>query len=74
MFKGKILALCAALFCLQAGAVEEIKAAKTAREIQPLLVGASLPDVSLLSVEGKDVKLASLVNQPTVLIFYRGGW
>jgi peroxiredoxin len=35
----------------------------------------SVPDVVLTDVEGKEVKLYSLLEKkPTVLIFYRGGW
>ncbi|MBA4149033.1 MAG: AhpC/TSA family protein [Verrucomicrobia bacterium] len=41
----------------------------------PLKVGDSIPDVTLRTEENKEVKLRGLTaKQPTVLIFYRGGW
>ncbi len=41
----------------------------------PLKVGDSIPDVTLRTEEDKEVSLRKLVSeQPTVLIFYRGGW
>lgn len=40
-----------------------------------LSVGDTAPDVELLTVEGKPVRLASLYKDgPVVLTFYRGGW
>jgi peroxiredoxin len=51
------------------------RVAERADDIHPLLVGMSVPDVVLTNVQGKEVKLYSLLEQkPTVLIFYRGGW
>src|SRR5208283_3739593 len=51
------------------------RVAERAEDIHPLLVGMSVPDVVLTDVEGKEVKLYSLLEKkPTVLIFYRGGW
>ena len=51
------------------------KVAERADDVHPLLIGVSVPDVVLNDVEGKQVKLHSLIEQkPTVLIFYRGGW
>ncbi len=51
------------------------RVAERADDIHPLLVGMNVPDVVLTDVEGKAVKLYSLLEkQPTVLIFYRGGW
>src|SRR5258708_6687365 len=41
----------------------------------PLKVGDLIPDVTLRTEEDKEVSLRKLVSeQPTVLIFYRGGW
>ncbi|MGA9408060.1 MAG: peroxiredoxin-like family protein [Bacteroidota bacterium] len=51
------------------------RVADRADDIHPLLVGMNVPDVVLTDVEGKEVKLYSLLEKkPTVLIFYRGGW
>lgn len=51
------------------------KAAESAEDIQPLLVGASVPDVTVHDLDGKPVSLrAELTRKPTAVIFYRGGW
>ena len=43
--------------------------------VHPLLVGATVPDLELTTLEGKTVHLMEIVRQrPTVLIYYRGGW
>ena len=40
-----------------------------------LKVGDSIPDVTLRTVEDKEVSLRKLVSdKPAVLVFYRGGW
>ncbi|MCU0448762.1 MAG: AhpC/TSA family protein [Bernardetiaceae bacterium] len=44
-------------------------------DISPLLVGEKIPEVSLGQLDGGKVSLPQLVKrQPTVLVFYRGGW
>ncbi len=44
-------------------------------EIQPLLLGTTVPDVNVRQLDGSEANLAELVSAaPTVLIFYRGGW
>lgn len=49
--------------------------APSAEQIRPLLIGASVPEVSVQSMTGEEIDLAAAVrSQPTVLIFYRGGW
>ncbi len=49
--------------------------AASAEEIKPLQPGAKAPTLTLKTVEGKAFDLnAALAGQPTVLIFYRGGW
>lgn len=46
-----------------------------AEDVCPLLIGETLPDVSLLGNEGNSTKLYDeLGKMPTVLVFYRGGW
>jgi cytochrome oxidase Cu insertion factor (SCO1/SenC/PrrC family) len=50
-------------------------AAATAEETRPLAVRAAMPDVELQDVDGRPVRLASLLEQgPIALVFYRGGW
>ena len=49
--------------------------ADSPQNAKPLGVGVTAPDILLTSVDGKPVKLGSLLKkQPTALIFYRGGW
>jgi hypothetical protein len=43
--------------------------------IRPLLIGASIPSITLARVEGNPVALADVIaRQPSIIIFYRGGW
>ena len=66
------LALAAAPLALPAQAAEP---ASSAEEIRPLMVGTSVPDVEIHALDGKAVSIREVVSkQPTVLIFYRGGW
>jgi peroxiredoxin len=49
--------------------------AESPDDIQPLRTGDSIPAVTVTTVAGDDFDLAAVVaEQPTVLIFYRGGW
>ena len=49
--------------------------APKAEDIRPLLIGAKVPDSTLRAADGSELELAALIKkQPTVLIFYRGGW
>ncbi len=44
-------------------------------KVQPLAKGVPVPDVTLKTVDGKNFALrAETEAQPTVIIFYRGGW
>jgi len=46
-----------------------------AREVNPVEVGATAPDVPLTRSDGTEVMLHSLTqNEPIALVFYRGGW
>lgn len=47
----------------------------TAEDVRPLLVGSAVPEVELPAADGGVVDLAGAARaQPTILIFYRGGW
>ncbi len=51
------------------------KAMAEAEDICPVLVGTTVPEVTLQTVAGKDIALQDhLAKKPTVLVFYRGGW
>jgi peroxiredoxin len=48
---------------------------KNGEDICPLLIGETIPKATLQDSEGKQVELGRLlINKPTVLVFYRGGW
>ncbi len=49
--------------------------APSSRMIRPVLIGDSLPNVSVAATNGEATSLRSICNgKPSVLIFYRGGW
>lgn len=49
--------------------------APSADQIQPLLLGAAVPSVMVADMNGNPVNLKEVITgQPTILIFYRGGW
>ncbi|GAB2524470.1 peroxiredoxin-like family protein [Spirosoma aerophilum] len=44
-------------------------------DISPLLIGETIPDVRLQTINGQSIALLTEVaKKPTVLVFYRGGW
>lgn len=48
---------------------------RAAPEVRPILIGADVPAVVLETVNGETFDLkAAVATQPTILIFYRGGW
>jgi peroxiredoxin len=45
------------------------------KEVCPLLLGSSIPAVTLRTAAGEGFDLSRAVKQrSTVLVFYRGGW
>ena len=69
--------LCLALLLLlgSAGAARGGEAASAPERVHPLPIGSEVPELSLPEASGDIFDLRSaVVNQPTVLIFYRGGW
>lgn len=57
------------------GAQAQRDFAPSAIEVSPILNGQFIPDVVVQDIDGKDVGLQSLIEgQPTVILFYRGGW
>jgi peroxiredoxin len=49
--------------------------AKTANDISPLLIGETIPNITIQNLEKKDVTLENITkNKKTILVFYRGGW
>ncbi len=49
--------------------------ASSPRSVQPILIGAEVPEMILKDIHGAVVDLgATLQANPTVLVFYRGHW
>ena len=49
--------------------------ASSPESVQPLLIGATVPPLTLRSTNGEPFDLGqAIAKQPTILIFYRGGW
>jgi len=59
-------------------AVSVLPAAEVASapdQVRPLLIGAQVPEVTVKTGDGKPFALLDAFRkQPTVVIFYRGGW
>ncbi|SDO45205.1 Peroxiredoxin [Pedobacter steynii] len=54
---------------------QEYRIPENPEDISPLLIGESIPMVSLKDVNGKGFDLnRAIASKPTILIFYRGGW
>ena len=50
-------------------------AAESPTKINPLLIGAKAPDMTLKDQDGNDHQLSKLFGKKnTVIMFYRGGW
>ena len=65
-----LLMVGATVFTARAGDVPT-----SAMDVHPLLMRAEVPDVSLRSADGSAFDLAAAVKkQPSIVIFYRGGW
>jgi peroxiredoxin len=70
-----LIALILAGLSFPAAALDRNKIAEDAEDVTPLLIGQKMPNTTLQTVDGDPVSLKALVMQkPTVLIFYRGGW
>ncbi len=52
-----------------------MKVASSADQITPLAVGSTVPDGTLVTMQGEKTKLYDILqNKPAVIIFYRGVW
>jgi peroxiredoxin len=49
--------------------------AKGQKRVRPMLVGEMVPNVVIKDTKNRPISVATVVkSQPTILIFYRGGW
>ncbi|NIM01656.1 MAG: hypothetical protein GTN89_12665 [Acidobacteria bacterium] len=66
-------AVLAAWILLPVTLAEEVAAGPDG--VRPLLIGATVPPVTVAGGDGEAVDLGEVLsNKPTVVIFYRGGW
>jgi peroxiredoxin len=71
--KSKLLYLAMLVVSITSAFSQDIP--QTPTDVSPLLIGEKIPAITLPDITGTCVSLAELVSkQPTVLIFYRGGW
>ncbi len=64
-----------ALISTSVMALDRTVIADKAENITPILNGATAPNVTVKTADGSPVSLKALVMQkPTIVIFYRGGW
>lgn len=48
---------------------------QSAYDIQPLLIGEQIPDMTMTDKDDREHSLRELIaQQPAVIVFYRGGW
>ena len=63
------------LLLIVASSVNAQSVANDVTKVSPLLIGATIPDLTLLDIDDQPVSLQKLVaDKPTMFIFYRGGW
>jgi peroxiredoxin len=69
-----LLAL-AMIVCAATAMADERHINDKASDAEPLEVGATVPEASLLTLEGDQTKLRTALDQkPTVIVFFRGAW
>ncbi len=62
-------------FCTLLPSVYASDVPLSAKDVQPILVGETVPEMALKNIAGDKVMLRALIQEkPTVLIFYRGSW
>ncbi len=62
------------MLCLSATSFLKAQLPEKSEDVSPLLIGETIPNVQVGTMDGKTVALHDLLkDKPTVLIFYRGG-
>lgn len=75
MNKYSLILLTVAMTLISTVPVQAKSIAQSSELVSPLLNGQSIPDVMITTLDGKDKKLSTVMNnKKTVLFFYRGGW
>ncbi len=74
MIKTFAAVILTAAFLFPASSADDSVAA-TPGGVHPLLIGATVPSVTLANSEGEAIELGEVLSRkPTVVVFYRGGW
>lgn len=61
--------------CLLPASSADDTVAPSADRVRPLLIGATVPAVTLETADGKAIELGEVLSRkPSVVVFYRGGW
>lgn len=61
--------------CLLPDSSADDTVAPSADRVRPLLIGATVPSVTLATSDGEAIELSEVLSRkPTVVVFYRGGW
>ena len=64
-----------ALACLIPVTAADDSVAPSSDRVRPLLIGATVPAVTLATGDGEPFELGeALSSKPSVVVFYRGGW
>ncbi|WP_371194772.1 peroxiredoxin-like family protein [Glaciecola sp. SC05] len=70
-----IFAVLLTLVSLHSVALDRSVIAEKAEDVTPLLNGSTVPNVMVKTADGSPVSLPALLMQkPSVIVFYRGGW
>lgn len=69
----KLLLVLVSICVSPLASAQEVPDAST--KVRPLPISSVIPDVTVRDMEGNTIKLREFTaQQPTVLVFYRGGW
>lgn len=70
-----MLILIASLLSLQVFATDRAQIHENAEDVTPILNGTTVPKATVKTADGSPVSLhALLMQKPSVVVFYRGGW
>lgn len=65
----------ALIFSADLGARDRTEIVENASEVSPILIGETIPNVTLFDVNGAPLNLLEIAKaKPTIVLFYRGGW
>lgn len=73
--KKLMLVVIASILSFQVLAVDRAQIHEKAEDVTPILNGSTVPKATVKTADGSPVSLqAMLMQKPSVIVFYRGGW